>query len=60
MAKCNNDCFNCPYNDCIVNGITTEDRKEIRERDNRYYNAVSSNWIVNGRPTRARKRNYHI
>ena len=46
MAKCDRDCFNCKFSDCIVNGILSEDRKEIRERDKRYDIAVESRSIT--------------
>ena len=36
MAKCTHeDCFTCPYDDCIENGIRESDKKEIRERNKR-------------------------
>ena len=45
MIKCNYDCFNCIYNDCIVNTASPSERKEIRERDNRYYNSTGSKML---------------
>ena len=56
MAQCNHDCFNCTYDDCVVNTLSSEDRKEIRERDNRYYNAIEAKGIIRQRPTRAKHR----
>ena len=57
MAKCkHNDCFSCPYEDCISDILSSEDRKEIRERDNRYYNAIEAKGIIRQRPTRAKHR----
>ena len=31
MPKCNGDCFNCPYDDCILDDedIDTDDTKEL-------------------------------
>lgn len=34
MAVCNYDCFNCIYDDCIVEGVTDKEREEMKERDN--------------------------
>ena len=31
--KCDRDCFNCPYPDCIEDEMTAEDYDEARERD---------------------------
>ena len=58
MSKCNHkDCFTCPYKDCVVNDLTSEDRKEIRERDNRYYNVTTtSGSLVRQKPTRNKMR----
>lgn len=36
--KCNHDCFNCVHDDCIVEGISSEERKEMTKRDNGYFN----------------------
>ena len=33
--KCNRDCFNCIYEDCITDTITKEERREISERNKR-------------------------
>lgn len=33
--KCNNNCFNCNYNDCIKEGITWEEYCEIESRKER-------------------------
>ena len=34
MAKaCNHNCFQCPYDDCIIDDITTEERAEINSRN---------------------------
>lgn len=31
--KCNNDCFNCIYDDCIQPDVTDEDIQEAESRD---------------------------
>lgn len=31
--KCNQDCFNCPFPDCIEDEMTASDYDEARERD---------------------------
>ena len=33
MEKCNRDCFNCPYPDCINDEMTAEDYQEALQRD---------------------------
>ena len=33
MEKCNMDCFNCPYPDCINYEMTAEDYQEALQRD---------------------------
>lgn len=55
-AKCNRDCFNCVYDDCIVDIASSAERKEIRERDNRHYNAIEAKYIIKQKPTRAKYR----
>lgn len=47
MAKmCNRTCPDyCPYDDCILDTISPTERKEIRERDNRYYNTTGSKML---------------
>lgn len=35
MKKCNEDCFNCPFEDCMREDILPSDAKEIKERDKR-------------------------
>lgn len=32
-SKCDRDCFNCKYDDCIVNGTTKEEREFSNELD---------------------------
>ena len=36
MAKCDRDCFNCKYSDCIQDNLTSKERKEIKERDRNF------------------------
>lgn len=36
--KCNRDCFNCIFDDCIMENITSEEREEAKERDKNYAN----------------------
>ena len=55
-VKCGRDCFNCPYEDCMVETASLEERKEIRERDNRYYNAIDAKGVVKQKPTRRKHR----
>lgn len=33
MAKCNHDCFNCTFDDCIVGTMTKQEREEAKQRD---------------------------
>lgn len=56
MSNCNRDCFNCIYDDCVVEELSDDERKEIRERDNRYYNAIETRGIIKQKPTRAKHR----
>lgn len=57
QMECNRDCFNCILPDCRVNELLPEDRKEIRERDNRYYNVTTtSGSLVRQKPTRNKVR----
>jgi hypothetical protein len=57
MSKCNHDCFNCTYDDCIVGvtQISKEERKEIKERDKRYFNGADSR-ALKQIPSRARQK----
>lgn len=61
MAKgklsCNHDCFNCLYDDCIMNGISSEERKAINMRDMNFTNFGS---IIQARAQRSRKRKSYI
>ena len=33
MNVCNRDCFNCPFPDCIVDGVNAQEYRAARERD---------------------------
>ena len=52
---CDKDCFNCTEPDCTLDGLTQKDRKEIRERDNRYFNSIEVT-CAKQMPRRARKK----
>lgn len=56
--KCDENCFSCIYDDCIMNGITARDRKEIRDRDSRYFDAIESDigCVIKGRKQRKKHR----
>lgn len=57
MGKCNRDCFHCKYDDCIVTGISSKERKEIKERDTKFIDGDGRNSsIVFARVSRNRKR----
>ncbi len=60
MAKCNRDCFNCKYEDCIIEKASSEERKEIRERDNRYFktNVMTGSVIRGATKHRHHRENY--
>lgn len=60
MSQCNRDCFNCMLRDCSVDTLSSEERKEIRERDNRYYNATGTGWMGSAKPTKTRRRKNYI
>lgn len=57
--KCNRDCFNCVHTDCIVDGITAEERQEIKERDLHNMIGALPKCVANQRPTRAKHRHNH-
>ena len=41
--KCtHNNCFTCPYADCIEDSVRTSDAIEIRERDKRWRNGATA------------------
>lgn len=54
-AKCNYDCFNCAYDDCIASDkdITTVERMEISHRDKRYFNDTGIR-AIHRKPKKAR------
>ena len=59
MAKCNRDYFNCIHDDCVVSltDISREERKDIKERDKRYFDEMDARTIIKQRPVRAKSRN---
>ena len=57
MVKCKYDCFNCPYEDCKIETASSAELKEIRERDNRFYNTGK---VVRLKPMLARKRSQYF
>lgn len=60
MAKCKRDCFNCKYDDCIVESITLEERTEIRERDKKLISQLNYGSLAIARPSKAKnKRKYY-
>ena len=42
-AVCNRDCFNCPFDDCVVDDYTYDEVVEARERDKEYALAEMDN-----------------
>ena len=56
--RCKHDCFNCKFDDCVLpeDRLSLEERREIRERDNRYFNAIEAKGVVKQRPNRKRQR----
>ena len=61
MAKkevCNHNCFCCTHDDCIVSdkSISSAERAEIRERDNRYFNSIDAKPIIRQKYKRARQK----
>lgn len=55
-SKCNHDCFNCTYDDCIIESISSKERKEIKERDKQYFTPVKAYGVMIQRPVRAKHR----
>ena len=53
-VKCNHDCFNCTFEDCIDDVLTKTERMESSQRDRNFtdYGIV----ILKGRPRRAKYR----
>ena len=54
-AVCNRDCFNCPYEDCVVDELTMADRRELKEIDAEFVNPKSSKQ----KKIAAKKREYY-
>lgn len=54
--KCNHDCFNCIFSDCIVDEISSEERAEIKERDKQYFTPVEAARVIRQKPSRVKNR----
>lgn len=57
LKTCNRDCFKCIYDDCIMNDISSAERKATNQRDINYTNFGS---VVQGRASRSRRRKSYI
>lgn len=62
--KCNHDCFNCIYPDCIEDGLTAEEVKAANERDKQADVVLSDDyrtrWAqLNPERNRANKRRHY-
>lgn len=51
--KCERDCFNCKFDDCIIETVTKEEREEQNWRDREY---ISYGFVLKQRPARAKHR----
>ena len=51
---CKHNCFECPYDDCINDTITTTERMESAQRDKNFMNYGVT--MVNGNHRRARQK----
>lgn len=60
MVKCNHNCFECPHDDCIIETMSSEERKELRERDIMYFNADTSGSVVKQRARRAKYKGRYV
>lgn len=58
MSKCDRDCFNCKYDDCIVSygDISKKERYEIRERDEKLVSQLNYGSLVIGKHARSKNR----
>lgn len=56
MAKCKRDCFNCLFEDCIVDSMSSEERHQEKERDQKFSNICFYESIAKARPLRAKNR----
>lgn len=54
MAKCNRDCFNCTFDDCIVDELSKKEKLDATIRDINFtdYGTVA----LKARPARTRLR----
>lgn len=54
MAKCDRNCFECKYDDCIEDKMSKEESQAISRRDNAYFKAPSC--YMKQKPKVSRKR----
>ena len=54
--KCNRDCFNCPYPDCIVDDITDEERDNLDQIDREILKTVTDKTLSE----KARRHEYYL
>ena len=54
MIKCNHDCFNCTFDDCIVDEISQKEKRDSHKRDINFtdYGTV----VLKARPSRSKLR----
>lgn len=61
MKKCDHNCFECKYDDCIIENMSSEERKEISDRDKRYFNSISTTGsVVKARARRCKYRGNYV
>lgn len=56
MSKCDRDCFNCKYDDCIANDVSQKERADIRKRDNKLISQLNYGSLVIGKHGRSKNR----
>lgn len=54
--KCNRDCFNCPFPDCVVDDITDEERDELEQIDREILKTVTEKQLA----AKARQHEYYL
>lgn len=54
MAKCRYDCFHCIYADCIIEKMSSKERREIKKRDERYEYCSNGRSVVPSRTLKQR------
>lgn len=58
LKSCTHDCFSCPYEDCLFDGVTDDERTSQDKEDMKLLNAKvteTSAVVRTGRPGRPRK-----